>query len=161
MARLVDQSITPTGRLQRWYEHTGDYGQDQFTVVTSQPSDPAIEHARRQTVLKDEATGTDFHFTATIMATSVEDMCRLKAKLWGEKFSTVYQEVWQNQTERAREVWDLLTYGRDFRKLQASHYSTRRLPPKKAPPVLEAPPAGTLLYPREKKPDVTRHVHEP
>lgn len=103
-------------RIENWWLHTGDDGKDRITVETVQDVEPIFDDVARKRHLP---KGKDIRFLATIPATVVEEVCRIKASLWGVRVSDAYREVIENKTDRAKQIWAELLRGRDYRKFQA------------------------------------------
>lgn len=103
------------GRIQKWWLHYGDYGQEQITVETIQEIDPVFELVKRNS----EYSSKDFRFKGTIPATLIDEICKVKGKLWGMNTTEAYREIMQGKTGRAKAVWKMLLEDRDYRKLQA------------------------------------------
>lgn len=102
-------------RTEKWWLHTGDYGEDQITVEIVEDVEPIFERVKRQ---RDAGNKGDFRFVASIPPTVIDEACRINAKTWGIRPGQVFQELMTNKTDRAKSVWRTLTHGRDYRKFQ-------------------------------------------
>lgn len=116
MKRLLATEVNGQ-RVDRWWLHTGDHGQEQITVQTVEDVEPIFDRVKRH---REKGRGGDFRHVASIPPTVVDEACRVNAKLWGIRPSEVFQELMANDTDRAKGVWQTLTRGRDYRKFQSA-----------------------------------------
>lgn len=119
MKKLV--SVENLGNLtHKTWQHTGDNGQMQYTVQTQEDAAPVIQKAKH---LAQTSKGKDFKYLASIPENTVNQVCYTAAKVWGVSAKEAYQEFVSGKTDRAKLLWKNLVKGRDYRKLQASHYT--------------------------------------
>jgi len=104
------------GRVEKWWLHTDAQGKDVITVETIQDVEPVFAHVKAMTDA--HRTKSDFRFKASIPATLIEEVCRLKAIDWGCKTVDVFKELMSAKTDRAKGIWDMLTGDREYRRLQ-------------------------------------------
>lgn len=115
MKRLLAQDNIG-GRIERWWSHTDDYGNTATTVEAVQDVEPVFEAVKRQA---DLPRSGDFRYRATIPATVIEDVSKLKASEWGIGKFPAFQEIMAGKTDRSQQVWAEVLYGRDYRRFQA------------------------------------------
>ena len=116
MKRLLSQEIVG-GRVNRFWLTTGDSPKhNAIAVETVQDVEPVFEAVQRQ---RDMPKGKDFRHVATIPGTVIEEVCKIKAALWGVRKADAFREVMGNKTDRAKQVWADLLRGRDYRRFQA------------------------------------------
>ena len=99
--------------------HTDANGDDVFTTETSQDAAPVIETVKRRS---QTGSGKEFKYKADIPLNTMNDICYKTAVVWGTSAADVMQELVLGKTDRAKQVWRLLTESRDYRKLQAKNY---------------------------------------
>lgn len=114
MKRLIDK-VHNGQRTEKWWLHTGDYGDDQITVEIVEDVEPIVERVKRQRDLPNKG---GFRHVASIPPTVIDEACRLNAKRWGMRAGEVFNELMANKTDRAQGVWQMLCQGRDYRKFQ-------------------------------------------
>ena len=105
--------------LEKTWLHTGDDGGDVLTTETKQDVTPVIETVKRRSQF---GSGKEFKYKADIPLNIMNDICYQTGKLWGVSAADVMQELVNGKTDRAKQVWRLLTESREYRKLQAKHY---------------------------------------
>ena len=99
--------------------HTDGSGNEVLTTQSSQDVAPVIETVKRRSQY---ASGKEFKYKADIPLNIMNDICYQTGKLWGVSAADVMQELVNGKTDRAKQVWRLLTESREYRKLQAKHY---------------------------------------
>lgn len=104
------------GRAEYSWLHYGDDGRQKFTVETVQDVDPVFDDVARR---RDQPKGKDFRYVGSIPHTVIEEVCKIKAALWGVRKADAFREVMGNKTDRAKMVWADLLQGRDYRRFQA------------------------------------------
>ena len=107
MAKLISSGLID-GRVQNYWLHPGDDGNDNITVETVQDVEPILERNKR--AYNDAPTRFgpgDFHKVADIPVTVIEDIARVR--------KIPFPELMQGRTDRAQAIWDDLVNGRDFR----------------------------------------------
>ena len=102
-------------RIDNWWLHTGDDGNDRITIETVEDVEPTFKRVQH---MRDAPKSKDFRHVASIPQTVIEEICRLRAQDWGGKPHEVFNELMRNKTDRAQGVWKMLTLGRDYRKFQ-------------------------------------------
>ena len=119
MATLLDKEWVG-GRLEKTWSEIGDDGRLKLIHEVIQDCEPAMDEAK---LLGQHAKPTVLgRFKANVCGVHIEEACRIRCKAWGISYQECFREVMQGRTERAKDVWKALTEGRDFAKLQASHW---------------------------------------
>lgn len=119
MPRLLSKS-TDGQRIEKWWLHTGDDGNDAITVETIEDVEPIFERVRRQRDMREYSpVKSEFRHVASIPPTVIEEVCRIKGKEWGLPTREVYSQLMQGKTSWAKGAWRMLTQGRDYRKFQS------------------------------------------
>lgn len=119
MATLLSQAWVG-GRLERMWLHIGDDGRKKVTTEVVQDCEPVIDNAK--TLAQNQSRKSMLRFKANVPGTSIEDAARINCKLWGVKQHEAFAEIMQARTDRAKRVWNVLTEGSDYAKLQARHW---------------------------------------
>lgn len=110
-----------TGHVtEKYWLHTGDDGKDRITVETSEDVEPIFKSVQQ----KSQERTRDFHYVASIPETVITEICKVNAQRWGVKPRDVFRELMENETDRSKRVWRMLTQGRDYSKLQARSYGS-------------------------------------
>lgn len=105
------------GRLERWWLHSGEGPKhNAITVETIQDVEPVFDAVARKRNLP---KGKDFRYVAHVSGVVIEEVCKIKAALWGVRHADAFREIMNNKTDRAQQVWAELLRGRDYRKFQA------------------------------------------
>lgn len=103
----------------KYWLHSGDDGKDRITVQTTQDVTPVINRVKNMAGRGDRA---GFRHVATIPSTIIDEICRVEAQRRNARAGDVFTELVGNKTRWAIGVWENLTQGRDYRKLQGKHY---------------------------------------
>lgn len=114
MKRLLHKQNTDH-RMEYWWLHTGDNGEEQITVEFVEDVEPIFERVKRQ---RDMPNKGDLRHVASIPETVIEETARINANAWGIRTSEAFREIMQGKTDRAQSVWKMLCKGRDYRKFQ-------------------------------------------
>ena len=114
MATLLSEEWVG-GRLERTWAHD-----NKLTVEVVQDVEPVMEHAK--VLAQNASRSSSLRFKAHVTGTQLEEACRIASAQWGMTFRECFSEVMQAKTDRAKSVWNNLTEGRDFAKLQAGYW---------------------------------------
>ena len=113
MRKLLD--IEQNGhRVTRYFQDYDDAGKKIFVIHNTEDVEPVFKKAK---FLK-ENSGKTFRFKASIPLNVINEVCKIKATEWGITKREAFAEIIINETGRSKNVWKVLTEGRDFRKLQ-------------------------------------------
>lgn len=105
--RLLDKENIG-GRIEKWWLHTGDDGEDRITVETVQDVEPILDANKR--AFNDAPRSYDksgMTKVADIPATVIEETCRIKG--------IPFREFVAAKTDRAQAAWRELLNAREFR----------------------------------------------
>ena len=119
MATLLSQEWVG-GRLERHWSHIGDDGRKKITTEVVQDCEPVIDNAKF--LAQNQSRKSILRFKAHVTGTSIEAAASIQAKLWGVKQHEAFAEIMQAKTDRAKKVWNVLTEGSEYSKLQARHW---------------------------------------
>lgn len=119
MATLLSQRWV-NGRLERDWSHIGDDGRKKVTHEVIQDCEPIIDNAKF--LAQNQSRRSMMRFKAHVAGTSIEAASRIQAKLWGVKQHEAFAEIMQAKTDRAKRVWNVLTEGSEYSKLQARYW---------------------------------------
>lgn len=111
--RLLDRE-TNLGITSETWAHDG-----KITVVTKSDASKAFKKAKE---LSQSRPDKDFMFSASIDANVVNDVAYTAAKTWGVEVREAFAELMAAKTDRAKNLWRMLTKGRDYRKFQRANY---------------------------------------
>lgn len=98
------------GRVERYWQHQSDNG-TAITVETVQDVEPILDGAKREYADAPSRFGPGtFHKVATIPFTVAEELCRQRG--------LPMREFMQNNTDKARAVWNELLNARELRSFR-------------------------------------------
>jgi|GEM_PF-2468194 len=118
MARLMGAENLG-GRIEKTWMHTGDHGQNQFTIEIVQDVAPILRRIEREAK---NPTFKDFRLKADLPLTMIDDLSKISGKEWGVSVKDAFAEIMNQKSTRSKKALKLLTEGRDYRKLQTKHY---------------------------------------
>ena len=113
MSRLLDREINGN-RITSYFQQYDEAGKPEIIIHNAEDVEPVFKRAK---FLK-ENSGKTFRFKASIPLNVIDEVCKIKAVEWGITKREAFSEIIINETGRAKNVWKVLTEGRDFRKLQ-------------------------------------------
>lgn len=116
MARLLGTEVNGH-RIDKWWLHSGDDGKDCITVETIEDVEPVFKAVQMH---REAPKSKDFRHVASIPQTVIDEICRLKAQLWGVRPADVFAELMAAKTDRSQSIWRVLTKGRDYAKFQSA-----------------------------------------
>lgn len=105
------------GRVEHWWRHTGDKGQECLTVETVQDVEPVFDEVKR--LSDQQQPGSFFRYRGSVPATLFNELVKQSSITWGVTVRQAFAEIMQGNTDRAQGVLRMLRDGRDYRKLQA------------------------------------------
>ena len=110
MARLL--STEDHGdRTEYWWLHTGDDGKDRITIQTVEDVAPILDRNKQEFNAAPQKFGNGtFHKVASIPATVIEEVCRIK------KIS--FRELMTNKSDLAKYIWNHLLNDSELRSFR-------------------------------------------
>lgn len=110
MKRLLSKEFVG-GREELWWLHTGPDGNDRITVESVQDVEPILDQNKREYASAPTRFGDGaLHKVATIPATVIEEICRIKQIPFGEMI--------QGKSDRAQRIWSRLLNDPQFRSFR-------------------------------------------
>lgn len=106
MKRLLSTEVIGD-RVEYWWHHYGEDGREKITVETVQDVEPILDRNKAEYNDAPQKFGKgSFHKVATIPATVIEEVCRIK--------QISFRELMQNKSDRAKHIWSHLLNAREF-----------------------------------------------
>ena len=86
-------------RVEHWWLHTGDDGNDRITIQTVEDVQPLLDRNKEEFNSAPQKFGKGtFHKVASIPATVLEEVCRIR--------EISYMELMQNKSDLAKSIWN-------------------------------------------------------
>lgn len=111
MAQLIGKEPSG-GRTDYWWKHWGNNGKEVITLQTVEDVEPLIRSNRKafNDAPKMPGRNEGFRKVASIPATVIEEVCRIRKIPFGE--------LMDRKTDRARDIWNDLLNNPNFRKFR-------------------------------------------